>query len=631
MKVHWDCETRSRVDIWGTGAYVYAADPSTELMCLAYAVDNGPVKIIRRGDIIVYPLIDPFEEFRALANNKDVLFYSHNSLFERFIFEFKMREQFGLPELPIKRWRCTAAKALSHGLPKALKNTALTLGTKEQKDWGGHAVMLKVCKPKSDGTWNEDPALITRLEDYCAQDVATEREIDNRLPELTPAEQEVWFEDQLINSRGIAVDKEAVLKCAALVEEETKVLTEELAVLTNGKVSKASKLAEMGRFFASKGVKLPNFTKATVETAIKSGDLPPQLVQVLRIRQQAGLTSTAKYATLIEALCEDSRLRDTLVYHAAGTGRWGGQLVQLQNLPKGTIKDTDTAIEAIKEMDLETLRLMYGDIMGLLSSCIRGMFVASPGHDLIVSDYNAIEARVLMWLAGQENAVKMFADGADIYTKMAEKIGPGATRDLGKAAVLGCGFGMGHVKFQATCAGKGIHISESDAEKAVNAYRTSFPKVPNFWRDQEQAMRTAILTKEPVTAGKVTWEYRGDFLYCLLPSGRSLAYHKARVTGGKIKYKTTIGTTHTEIDTYGGKAVENITQAVARDLLAWAMVRAERAGYPIVLSVHDELVAEVPEGFGALEDFNNVLCKVPKWAEGCPVKAAGWRGKRYKK
>ncbi|MBV6341045.1 DNA polymerase, partial [Candidatus Magnetobacterium casense] len=364
---------------------------------------------------------------------------------------------------------------------------------------------------------------------------------------------------------------------------------------------------------------------------IKEGKLTPLLTQVLRIRQQAGLSSTAKYEALIEALCEDSRLRDTLVYHAAQTGRWGGQLVQLQNLPKGTIKDTDTAIGSVKEMDLETLRLMYGDILGLLSSCIRGMFIASPGHDLIVSDYSAVEARVLMWLAGQDNAIKMFADGVDIYTKMANAIGGGATRDLGKTTILGAGYGMGHVKFQSACATKGITVTIAEADRAINAYRASFAKVPQFWRDQEHAVRTAILTKQPVAAGKVTWEYRGDFLYCLLPSGRSLAYHKARVEGSRITYMTTIGATHTKTDTYGGRIVENITQAVARDLLAWAMVRAERAGYPIVLSVHDELVAEVPEGFGSVEAFNEVITKVPKWAAGCPIKAEGWRGKRYKK
>ena len=931
-KVHLDFESRSRADIWKTGAYVYATDPSTEIMCLAYAIDNGPVKVIRWTDIQMCELIDPFEELRALAADKKTLFYAHNALFEQLIWSGKLTS-YGLPKLPINRWRCTAAKALAHGLPKALKDVAATLGSREQKDLRGRQVMLKVCKPKNDGTWEEDPGLIRELEDYCAQDVETEREIDHRLPELDPFEQYVWFEDQLINQRGIAVDKDALEKCLGLIEEETANLKEQIVSLTDGKLEGVSRRAAVLKYFKDNGVVLPDFTKATVETALRSGKIPPDLTRVLQIRQELGLTSTAKYKALEGALCSDSRLRDILVYHSAGTGRWcmpgdaevltqrgwermdkfseapllavrqfgrtcvwdkkavmnvfdytgemvelkhkflrglftpehrftlttgvktadglkpedcleltvnygaftqnpiqtrvkvmiqadahiitnkrngrclkfhfkktrkierakllldhanifytvkeyacgtevrvrwcdlpewarqkhfgadvldhspavfidelkywdsytdkrnhtggfeytttnakdaewvltmahlagvsasiverkrqhinwspsfrvhirmreylrlkrpninrtvfsgqvycpttktgfflcryhghifvsgnSGKLVQMQNLPKGTIKDTDAAVDMLKTEDLDTLRMFYGGIMGLLSSCVRGMFVSSPGHDLIVADYAAIEARVAMWFSGQDDAVKMFHEGVDIYVKMAERIGAGATRQLGKQAVLGCGYGMGHKKFRATCANYKIEVSETLAEKAVSAYRTTFSKVPAMWYAQERAVKAAITTKKPIVCGKVKWQVVGEFLYCTLPSGRKLAYHKAQVKGDRLSYMTTNSVTkkYQREETYGGKIFENIIQAIARDILAAAMLRAEKAKFKIVLTVHDELVAEVPERDSVLtlNNFINCITRLPKWAENCPISAEGWRGKRYKK
>lgn len=631
-KVHLDFESRSRVDIWERGAYVYASHPSTEVMCLAYAVDNCPVRIIRYADIQMYPLIDPFEELRDLAEAKDTLFYAHNALFEQLIWQFQLLK-YGLPRLPIRRWRCTAAKALAHGLPKALKDVAHVLKVGEQKDMGGRAVMLKVCKPKSDGTWNEDPELLHQLEEYCAQDVRTERDIDHRLPELSAEEQRVWFEDQLINQRGIAVDTEALGKCLELIDLETAHLKGQIKDLTGGQLEGVSRRLAVLEYFRKNGVDLPDFTKATVETALKSGKIPPKLTQVLRIRQQLGLTSTAKYEALKEAVCEDGRLRDTLVYHSAGTGRWGGKLVQLQNLPRGTVKDTDGAVELLKTCDIETLRVLYWDVMGLLSSCIRGVFVAPEGKDLIVADYASIEARVLMWLAGQDDAVKMFRDGVDIYVEMAKRIGQGATRQLGKQAVLGCGYGMGSSKFADTCRKYGIEVTYQLAEKAVGAYRSTFARVPALWYAMERAMKTAIHTHKTTTCGKIKFEWVGEFLYMVLPSGRRIAYHKAQMENEDIVYMTTNGVNkkYEKTGVYGGKIVENAVQGIARDILAHAMLESEKAGYKVVLTVHDELVVEVEKGKGSVEEFVKIITNTPAWANGCPISAEAWRGERYKK
>lgn len=637
VKVHLDFESRSRVDIWSTGAYVYSRDPSTEIMCLAYAVGDGPVKIIPWSAIQMYPLIDPFEELRSLAENKEHLFYAHNALFEQLIWRHKLT-QYGLPNLPINRWRCTAAKALTHGLPKSLADAAFALGCTQKKDLLGRSVMLKVCIPKTDGTWNEDPDLIAQLENYCAQDVRAEREIDQMLPELHPSEQIVWFEDQLINQRGIEVDREALGKCLSLIEKETELLKEQIVSLTDGVLDGVSRRDAVLAYFKKHKVNLPDFTKQTVQTALDTGILPAHLTQVLRIRQQLGLTSTAKYIALQEAIGHENRLRDILVYHSATTGRWGGKTVQLQNLPKGTIQDTTEAVENIKSMDLEDLRFLYGNVMGLLSSCLRGMFISAPGYDLIVADYSAIEARVLMWFCGQKDAVEMFASGKDIYIAMAkviygkDKIEKNE-RQLGKQVVLGCGYGCGVDKFKATCATYGIKITDELAERAVTSYRTTYKNVVSTWYNQERAMKTAISTGKKVSCNAVDWIPDKRFLYCELPSGRRLAYHKARIENDKIKYMATNSVTkhYGWSDTYSSRIVENIIQAIARDILAHAMVNAERNGYKIVLTVHDELVAEVKENEKSVEEFIKIITELPAWAKGCPINAEGWRGKRYKK
>jgi DNA polymerase len=267
------------------------------------------------------------------------------------------------------------------------------------------------------------------------------------------------------------------------------------------------------------------------------------------------------------------------------------------------------------------------------------MFVAAPGHDLIVSDYASIEARVLMWFCGQDDAVRMFRDGVDIYVEMAKRIGSGASRQLGKQAVLGCGYGMGSDKFYATCQGYKVDIDPALAEKAVGAYRNTFKKVPQMWYAQERAVKAAITTRKAITCGRVTWAMcaRGrDFLYCTLPSGRRLAYHKPKVgADGRITYHTADSVTKKYMakDLYGGKIVENLIQAIARDIMAWAMLTAEEEGYHIVLTVHDELVAEVRscDDVRCVEDFNRKITSLPVWAAGCPISAEGWRGKRYKK
>jgi DNA polymerase bacteriophage-type len=638
-KVHLDFESRSTQSIWDVGAANYAAHASTEVLCLAYAVDDGEVKLIKRNDILCYPMGDPFVELRELAKDKDTLFYAHNALFEQLIWLYKMQEPFNLPRLPINRWRCTAAKAQAVGLPKALQDVALALGTTQQKDHAGKAIMLKMCKPRG---WNgdtpvyyEDDDLMDRLEAYCKQDVLTEREIDDVLPELAPFEQYVWFEDQLINQRGVCVDVDLVKTILKYIAFEEERLKKEVAVLSDNKLEGVSRRQAVLDYIKSQGVVLPDFQKATIQRYLDEHKMPQHIVDILRIRQQLGLTSVAKYDALKTAVTSNGRLKDTFVYHSASTGRWGGKLVQLQNLPRGNFDSTE-GVAMIKGYDYETLRVLYPNLMELFSSCVRGMFIADKGKDLIVADYNAIEARVLMWFCGETEAVEMFEQGKDIYVAMAKRIGQGATRQLGKQAILGCGYGMGAVKFKATCANYGINIDDMLADTAVRAYRETYSKVKSTWYAVERAAIAAI-KGVPTRVCGVTWFMQGAFLWCKLPSGRCLAYHKpalkANDYGQEITYMTTDSYTkkYTRKNTYGGALIENIIQAIARDILAYGMLNAEKSGYKVVMHVHDEIVVETDEGAGSVDGFVNLICHTPDWAKGCPIKAEGWRGKRYKK
>lgn len=640
-KLYIDFETRSRVDIFESGAAKYAASPSTEILCLAYAIDDGPVQIIRREDIILYPLVDPFEELRNLSNNKEYIFYAHNSIFEQLIYKHILTTRFGFNTLPVNRWRCTAAKALSVGLPKSLEDAAKALDAAYQKDLSGRQTMLRLCKPQANGQFIESAEQFAKLEAYCTQDVETERAIDKALPELHPFEQYVWFEDQVINHRGVHVDTVALAKCLETIEKETKRLKEVAKTLSGGLLDGTSRRQAVLDYLKKKhGVVLPDFTKATVEKAITEGKIPQEALELLRVRQQSGLTSTAKYIALNNAIDDDGRLRDAFIYYTAGTGRWGGKLVQLQNLPKPKF-DSDLGVEMILAYDYETLRIMYPNIMELLSSCVRGMFAAAKGKELLVADYSAIEARVLMWFCDEVEAVQMFREGKDIYVEMAKRISRDAPRQLGKQAILACGYGMGDKKFKTTCETYDIQVSETLAKAAVNAYRATYPKVRNMWYAQERAAIQAVSKGGRIACGRVEWEKRGNFLWCRLPSGRSLAYHKPEVKTSesdfgeqsRLTYMATDSMTKQYIrkDTYGGKIIENIIQATARDILANALIEAERKGFPPVMHVHDEIVVEVPEGKGDVQEFVKTICALPKWAEGCPITAEGWKGTRYKK
>lgn len=638
-----DFESRSPVDIWNSGAWVYSTDPRTEVLCLAYAEDDGEIQLWLPGMAVPQLICD--------AVLCGTLFEAHNVFFERCIWQNILAPRFNFPSIPDNQWRCSMALCSAMGIPRSLDKAAEALHVHEQKDKEGAAIMRKLAKscdilyPVLVQTHDLD---LKRLYEYCKQDVRTERAISKKLPGLSPFELSVWQLDQEINARGVCVDVDAVNKALPLLAAYTKELNQDLFNLTGGEVSSATQRDGILRWVRKNGLPIADsLTKAQVSEWLQLPNLPEEVRAVLEIRSEIGKTSVAKYEVFKDATGADGRLRDTLVYCGAGaTGRWAGKLVQLHNLPAdktGTF-DIDAACEILKN-DPDTFRLFYPDLAAALSFCLRGMVIASPGNDLIVADYATIEVRVLAWLANEHKLLNSFAKNRDVYLEMASAIfkrdvtkADKPERQLGKQAVLGCGYGMGKAKFEMTCKSYGITINAMLADKAVSAYRSTYKAVPLLWREVEdkfrQVLRAAPGTTVWTNDKKIAFGKYREWLLVRLPSGRCLSYFKPSINDdNELEYMTVNSVTRQweKTKTYGGKLVENISQATARDIMAYAMTNCEKNGYPLVLSVHDELVADVPENTGSVDDFCKVITTLPAWAQGCPIKAEGWRGKRYKK
>jgi len=668
MKVSIDFESRAVVDIWDSGAWVYSRHPDTKVLCIAFAVDDEPVEIITFPELEEARL-KPGAAFsslglsrlKALASRSDVTFHAFNAFFEQSLWLNIMVPQFWMPEIPIKRWRCTQSKSNAFGLPSSLEKAALALGISEHKDSAGAQIMLKVARPakpkKGDAEglirWNEDLGDFERLYEYCKQDVRVEQAIDKALPNLIPIEQEIWFLDQLINMRGVYTDHEFVKCVRGLLAQHNARLNKELSALTGGKVSRGTEVAGMLSYLREQGVELENLNKKTVSDLISAGKLDEHCLRVLRYRVELGKSSNAKYEKLATATDTDGVVRDCYLYHQASTGRWGGQLVQLQNLPVNRDKiDENDAIHSIKTCDYPTIQLLYGGgINKIASACVRGVFVPR-GRKFLVVDYSAIEARGVMWLAGEERGIQEFraadrGEGPEIYVRMAQRIftNPKLTkadkdqRNVGKTTILGCGFGMGVERFYNTCIAWGVKgVDEDTAQTCVSLYRNTYPKVRDFWYSTERAAIEAVnFPGRAVTCGRTVWVYNKarNYLFCKLPSGRFLAYQAPEI--GEGKYCPSLSTMGVNgltkqwerEETYGGKLVENLTQAVARDLMAQAMLRVEKAGLPIAMHTHDEIVAE---GHAEqLDDMIKIMCELPEWAEGFPLAAEGFVTERYTK
>lgn len=629
-----DFETFSECDLKKSGVFEYATDPSTEILCSSYMLGSrqelkgaGVERGIKASHVRTL-LRDGFK------------FVAHNAMFEYMIILHVLKV-----EIPISHWICTASLARAASFPGSLELAAEAL-LGSRKDMDGRRLMLKLSKPAKNrpSLIGASPVELARLQEYCDQDVRVERDLFLALPPLPPFERAVWELDQKINRRGVKVDVDLVKAAITLDEKLQKEVKAETRRITDGRLESPSQNLALADELG-----IPSVSKQAL-AAIDETKLSPVHKRLIELRRLGSKSSIAKYRALAARVKNSGILRDFLVYSGAGTGRWSGSGVQIQNLPRGEKFKMGPAVEAIKTMELGDLDLIYGSVPKLLSSCIRGAFIPREGHRLFVGDYATIEVRVLFWLAGHEDGLNIFRRDEDPYKIMASSIYKkrvaeitGDERALGKATVLGCGFGMGPDKFKVTAENQGVVISEELSKRAVISYRETHSPVPLFWREIEKAAIRAMLNRgRDIKCGLLTWAFTSKHLSVKLPSGRKMIYPFAKVQEienrwGSIQPQLSfmaldpVYKKWARVTTYGGSLTENVVQAVARDVMAYALLELDACGFNILFHVHDEVVCEAFERADAHKRFNFLLKSRPEWASGLPIKVETWEGDRYRK
>lgn len=650
-----DYETFSEADLKKVGGYEYSRHPSTEVICVAWRI--GTRETLANAVTMVWSpqmphQADDKELLIALADPSNIL-VAHNAIFEQFITKNVLKFR----NIPVSRWVCTASLAGAMALPRKLENVCKALKLPVQKDMSGHRLMLKWAKPRrpsknNPATRHTDPAELEKVMEYCKTDVDAETAIFLTLPPLSKFERSVWCLDQKINHRGFLVDRPLIQKVQKLVVAENEEIKKRIKDLTDNRVTTATQRDRILKWLENNGAFIPDLKEKTVKDTISTGLVKGPCRQLLRYRQQGSRTSTKKYWAFEASSRTDSRIRDTLVYWGASTGRWAGARIQPHNFPKGIVKNSIQAAEYLSTGDLELVRMLYGDPGLVFAGCLRNMIVAPEGKKLHVGDFNAIELRVAFWVAGHGEGLKALVEGRDLYKELASSIYgtpvariDSSQRFVGKTAELGCIYGVGAKKFHATCIGYGQKISQQLAKKAVDTFREVNRPIVLTWRKLEMAAIAAVENPgSRYEICKTQWWVKDGYLWCHLPSGRRLAYSEPSVNYEKTPWGEKRPVLyHWGVDsktkrwvkqkTWGGVIFENVVQAIARDLLAAAMLRIEsRASWDIVFHVHDEIVAEYDlNGGGSTKKFCDLMEELPDWAVGCPVKVEGWEGERYRK
>jgi DNA polymerase len=650
-EMHVDIETYSSADLAEVGVYRYAEAPDFQVLLIGYSIDDGPVKVHDCTGAGCWP-----KDFLDALFDPVVLKVAYNANFERTCLAAELEE-----ELPPEQWKDTMISAMEHGLPGSLAGAGAALGLPEEqlKDPRGKALIQYFCKPcrptRANGgrTRNlpgHDREKWKLFMEYNRQDVVTEiaiqKKLDTQTP-VTPDEWRLWQLDQRMNDRGVRLDVPMIEQIVRFDEQRREELQQEARELTG--LQNPNSLAQLKAWLGEEGVPVEQLRKDDLEALLKR-ELPAKVRRILEIRQALGKTSTAKYSTMLQAVCRDDRLRGILQFYGANrSGRWAGRLVQTHNLARNSLKDLDLARELAAEGDFDTMQTLFGETAFVFSELIRTAFIPSEGRRFVVSDFSAIEARVIAWIAGEQWTLDAFMAGEDIYCRTAsmmyhvpvEKHGRNKElRQKGKIAVLACGYqgGVGAMKAM----DRGGSIPEEELQSVVDQWRDANPNIVKLWRTCELAARTAITEHRAVRVrgGLIVYRYYRGNLYVKLPSGRCLCYWGCRLKPDPAKGRDSIvymGVNQTtkqwgETETYGGKLVENIVQAVARDCLAVAMQRVTAMGYEIVMHVHDEMIVDVPvEDKDALAKINKAMGDPIDWAPGLPLKGDGYTCNFYMK
>jgi DNA polymerase len=623
------------------GAAAYFEHPDTQVTCAAYAIDNDPIVVWRPGDGTPPPVFP-----------QDAVFVAHNYLFEFHCWELMLRPRYAWPFVPpLDRWSCTMSRSLYHALPASLEGVGEALHLAIKKDPDNRRLMLQMARPRDIGPplvwWHQtDPDKMIQLMLYCIQDVAAERALDQVLPELSPSERQVFDVDGWINRRGLLVDVGLVDRMTCLANTQLAILDQHMRNLTRLRVKSCAQVGMLQTWLhMDQQCFVPDLRKHTVAEALAAvPHAPPKARAALLTRQEAARASTKKLNAMTAGRSHDGRVRGLFQYGGAGrTLRWAGRRVQPQNFPRGTIKHVDNALGMIEQdATPEDLSLLFEDsCLGVLASCLRSCFIAAPGHTFAVADLAQIEARMVAWLAGQQDILDVFASGADVYTYTAQQQGSGS-RQFGKVLVLACGFGMGPEKFQATAETYGVALDIQQAIDAVWDWRQNNPNIQHLWWDVGNAAQDIARGQDgdSIQVGFIELRRSRRAMKLILPSGREMIYHHVGLENDSkgrpniifmgVDPKTK---QWSKQRTYGGKLVENIVQATARDVMAEAMVVLDHLGVPLVGTVHDELLAEphTADAKGTMRSMLDTLRTTPSWAPGLPLAAEGWIGRRYRK
>lgn len=637
-----DIETYSDVSLPDCGVHRYAASEQFEILLFAYSLNDEPTRIIDLASGEKIP-----DKIMEYLTDDSVIKTAYNAAFERNC----INRFFGLSLKP-EGWRCTLVQASMLSLPLSLEGVGEALNLDKKKMSEGKDLIRYFCMPckptKANGGRirnlpSDAPEKWELFKTYCIRDVDVEKQIRNKLTKfpIPDREQELYCMDQRINDRGIMVDQELIghaVACDLLYKETVTKKAYEISGLEN-----PNSVSQLKDWLNEKGIEVDSLAKAAVEELVENtqGDV----AEMMKLRLAMSKTSVKKYEAMERSVCPDGRVHGLLQFYGANrTGRWAGRLVQIHNLPQNHMEDLELARSLVKEGRYDLVELLYDSTPDVLSELIRTAFVARPGCRFIVSDFSAIEARVMGYLAGEGWVMEEFRGTGKIYEQTASKmfhipigeITKGSPyRARGKVASLACQYGgaegalisMGALNF----------VEEEELKGLVQSWRAANPHIVNYWYEIDGAVKAAVKERKMTKVGMVMVYYQSGMLKIALPSGRVLSYVRPRMTVNRFGSESVsyegIGTNRkwTRIESYGAKFCENIVQATARDVLAEAMLRLEKKGFDIVCHIHDEVVLEVPEGTSSVEEVNEIMAVCPDWCEGLPLKAAGFESPFYKK
>ena len=638
-----DIESYSDVDLIKCGVYAYADSPAFEILLFAYSFDGGETQIIdlAQGEQL------PAEVEEAIFD-VSVTKTAYNANFERTC----LSKYFGR-YIPPESWHCSAVQAAMLTLPRSLEDVGRVLGLDEQKMKEGKELIRYFCVPckptKANGGRTRNlpchaPEKWELFKTYCKRDVDVEKSIRRKLHNfpIPESEMELYRLDQRINDRGVLVDMELVRNAVSCERLHKEVVTKRAYELTG--LENPNSVAQLKGWLGDMGMEAESLSKKAVAEMIAETD--GEVEELLRLRLMLAKTSVKKYEAIERSTCSDGRVHGMLMFYGANrSGRWSGKNVQLHNLPKNYLPDLELARELVKQGRFEDIELLYDSTPNVLSELIRTAFIPKPGCRFVVADFSAIEARVLAWLSGEQWRLDVFTSHGKIYeasassmfhVPMEEITKTSPLRQKGKLAELGLGFG-GAAGALISMGALDMGLTEEELPPLVAAWRKANPHITQFWWDVDAAAIKAVREKQKTKVGKIIFEYKSGILFITLPSGRKLSYVKPRMAVNKFGRD---GLTYegisenkkwSRIETYGPKLVENIVQGTARDLLAEAMLRVEEKGYPIVMHCHDEIIAEVPEGTGSVDEMCEVMAVQPEWAEGLPLRADGYQCSFYQK